>query len=183
MALKTRVTVEEYLALPEDGPPWLEYICGEVVEKPVGDLEHTTVQARFVIRLEPHRQEHGGRTGTEGRSRFDDPDDPRYMLPDVSFFRRGARLRDGRLMLPPTFAVEIRSPGQTANTQRERCRYYLAHGVEEAWLVDPHRGTIEVFDGERDGVVYTSGAVSSSALPGFSVEIEALFEGLDDEYA
>ncbi|MFN0148673.1 MAG: Uma2 family endonuclease, partial [Dehalococcoidia bacterium] len=80
-------------------------------------------------------------------------------------------------------AVEIRSPGQTIESQRERCRFYLTHGAEEAWLVIPETRTIEVFDGERDGTAYTSGTVPSSSLAGFVVEVEALFEGLGSEYA
>ncbi|MFN0144976.1 MAG: Uma2 family endonuclease, partial [Dehalococcoidia bacterium] len=145
MTTTTRISVAEYLALPEDGPPWLEYIDGAVTEKPVPDASHSLIEGRFAGNFGSYAESHGGRAGAEGRSRFHESPDPPYMLPDLSFFRRGMRYREGRMLLPPTLAVEIRSPGQTIESQRERCRFYLTHGAEEAWLVIPETRTIEVF--------------------------------------
>ncbi len=183
MITKTRMSIAEYLALSDDEPPWLEYIGGEVVEKPLPNIDHGIVAGRLARVLGNFEVEAGGQTVVEVRSRFDDPDDPRYMLPDVSFFRRGTRMRDGRMGLSPTLAIEIRSPGQTLAFLRSRCRYYLDHGVEEAWIIEPEAGRLEVWDGERDGIVVSAGEVRSSSLPGFSLLPTALFTGLEAEYA
>ena len=183
MVTNTRVRVEDYLALPEDGPPWLEYIDGEVVEKPVGSQTHGDIQAQFAFHLTHHQRRAGGRVKVDARSRFPDPGDPRFMLPDISFFRGGQRVKVEGMGVAPTFAIEIRSDGQSIEKQRERCRYYLAHGVEEAWLVDFDRHAIEVFDAERDGFAYVTGVVRSSSLRGFAISIEELFTGADDEWA
>ena len=42
-----RISADDYLALPECGPPWLEYIRGEAVEKPVGNAFHFQVVANM----------------------------------------------------------------------------------------------------------------------------------------
>ena len=47
----------------------------------------------------------------------------------------------------------------------------------------PWLAYIDGEDGDRDGVVYASGAVRSSALPGFAISIEELFTGADDDWA
>jgi Uma2 family endonuclease len=183
MLTKPRVSVEEYLALPEEGPPWLEYIRGEVVEKPVGNANHFQLASRLVALLERFRELHGGRSGVEGRSRFADPDDPRFMLPDISFFKKGMRYREGLMLFPPTLALEVRSPGQSMNYQRQRADYYLSHGVEEAWIIDYDPQRIEVR--HADGSVRTAadGVVRSVALAGFEVDFAWLFADIDDEYA
>ena len=72
---------------------------------------------------------------------------------------------------------------RTVRTQRDRCRYYLAHGVEEAWFVNFEDATIQVLDGKRDGLIFDEGLVASSSLPEFAVSSEALFAGGDDEWA
>ena len=149
----------------------------------MGTRTHGEIQLTVGHHLKMHAGGHGGVATTETRSRFLDPRDPRFMLPDVSFWRAGSRISVGDIAMPPTFAVEVRSPGQTLEKQRERCRYYLAHGVEEAWLVDFDRHAIEVFDAERDGFACVTGVVRSSSLPGFAISIEELFTGADDEWA
>lgn len=42
-----------------------------------------------------------------------------------------------RLLTPPDVAVEIRSPGQGLDEQRDRCRWYVEHGVAVALLAHP----------------------------------------------
>lgn len=178
-----RVSLEHYLALPESGPPWLEYIRGEVVEKSVGNAFHFQVIANMCAALEAYRQRHGGKCGSEGRSRFEDSSDPRFMLPDVSFFRRGMRYRDGAMLFPPTVAIEVRSPGQSLNSQRERAAYFMAHGVEEAWVVNYDPKLVELHGADGRVATFSAGTVASLALLDFSITFDALFSGFEDEWA
>ena len=181
MAIATRITIEEYLAQPFSDE--LEFIHGEVREKPVGNADHG-VLAAFIFRCFLYYVDRfGGQAGIEGRSRFLDPSDPRFMLPDLLLYRRGMRFREGLMLLPPTITAEVRSPDQTMAKQRERCRYYVAHGVEEAWLVDPVRRVFEVFDRERNGAAQTKGIFASLALPGLTVDLDNMFARLDDQEA
>src|SRR5437899_1146302 len=107
MVTRQRLTVDEYLAIPEpDEPPYLEYVRGEVVEKPVPNVEHGKMVVRSLRKLGDWSDLNGGEIGTEGRARFADPDDPRFLLPDISFYRRGAVYRDGQLYRAPTLSIE-----------------------------------------------------------------------------
>jgi Uma2 family endonuclease len=111
MAIATRPSVQEYLAFPFSDQ--LEYIRGEVLEKPMGNADHGVI-ASFIFKCFLDYVAHfGGQAGIEGRARFLDPDDPRFMLPDLSLYRRGMRFREGQMLLPPTIAAEVRSPDQT----------------------------------------------------------------------
>lgn len=87
------------------------------------------------------------------------------------------------MFLPPTITAEVRSRDQTMAQQRERCRYYVAHGVEEAWLIDPVRRSFEVFDAVRDSLASTTGTFTSDALAGLVMDLDELFAQLDIEEA
>ena len=166
------MTEEEFLALPDE-KPGLEYIDGLVVQKPMGDEEHGVLAGEFIIRLGAHRARFGGRVGPEIRARFPESN---YRLPDVSYYAKGKQF--GR-QLPPTLAVEIRSPGQTHNELRAKCRFFLANGVEECWLVDPRLRTIEQFSGEDEFILGADQTLISTALAGFELVLAELFAVLE----
>ena len=98
----------------------------------------------------------------------------------MAYWAPGKPQGDGYRMLPPTLAVEVRSPDETMAEQRAKCRFYRHHGVEVAWLIDPEARTVEVFDADRDGETLSAdAALESSYLPGFSLPLEKLFAVLD----
>ena len=174
-----RIPVQDYLALPEE-KPYREYIDGEVVAKAMPNEEHVVLAGELILRLAPLRVELGGMLGPEPRVRFATPRGPEYRLPDVACWRPETPRREGADLLPPTLAVEIRSPDETMDDQRLKCRYYRAYGVAVAWLVDPATRSVEIFEGERDGVRLGPGeTLSSPLLPGIELPLTALFAVLD----
>lgn len=83
-------------------------------------------------------------------------------------------------MMPPTLAVEVRSPDDTMAEQRAKCRFYRNHGVDVCWLVDPASRTVEVFEAGREGAVLgANDTLTTPHLPGFALELSALFAVLD----
>jgi Uma2 family endonuclease len=179
MVIKHRMTAAEYLALPEE-KPYLEYINGEVCPKVAPDRRHSDIADAILGALWDYRKVHGGRSAVEGRIGFDDPSDTRYLLPDVAYYAPG-RPRGDRIMTPPTLAVEIRSPEQSKESQRAKCRYFRTHGVDVAWLVDPDERTVEVFEGLDDGTVVRPGqTLRTGHLPGFELGVNALFAAMDE---
>lgn len=173
MVIGQKLTVAEYLALPAE-KPYLEYICGEAVPKPMPDGNHSRLASRLSYHLTNLEFQQGGTTHVEGRSEFVDPDDPRYLLPDVSYFAPD-RQAGPRMMVPPTLAIEIRSEGQSMRSLRDKCRYYRRHGVDAAWIIDPLSRTAELFDTAHDGTVITEdGTLSCPAAPGFALGLRDL---------
>ena len=169
-----RMSEDEYLSLPED-KPYLEYINGWVLQKPMGDESHGVLAGEFIIRLGMYRTRFGGRVGPEIRARFPGAN---YRLPDVSYYAKGKPFGD---QLPPTLAIEIRSPGQTRNELRAKCRFFRANGVDECWLVDPRLRTVEQFSSEGEFILGADQTLISTALPGFELVLSELFAVLDPD--
>ncbi|MEX0783998.1 MAG: Uma2 family endonuclease [Dehalococcoidia bacterium] len=178
MGIKQKLSVSEYLALPEE-KPYLEYICGEAVPKPMPDRFHIALVFELSHFLWVYVREVGGFAGPEGRSGFEDPADPRFLLPDLSYWAPD-RETGRRILTPPTLAIEVRSEDQSRRDLREKCRYYRSHGVDVAWLIDPYSRTAEAFEGELDGAaVPEGGALVSPALPGLRIPITDLWAAID----
>lgn len=174
------MTPEAYLALPED-KPYLEYYAGEVCPKPMPNFSHQSVSKRLARVLQAYEDEYGGFYSTEARTRFGAGAEQYYLLPDVSYYRPGIALRDGEIFLPPTLAVEIVSPDQSLAEQRRKCRRYVESGVDVAWLIEPERRWVEVYEPGLEPPVLRdpAGVLAPRALPGFSVRLGDLFAGLD----
>ena len=101
-----------------------------------------------------------------------------YRLPDVSYCAKGKPFGD---QLPPTLAIEIRSPGQTRNELRAKCRFFRANGVDECWLVDSRLRTVEQFSSEGEFILGTDQTLIATALPGFELVLSELFAVLDPD--
>ena len=168
-----RMTPEQYLALPEE-KPYLEYIDGMVVQKPMPTNEHAKLALEVGVFLRLWAREHGGSAGVEARSRLGDL--PNFRLPDVSFWAKGVPSKGDS---PPTLAVEIRSKDQTMAELRRKCQFLRATGVEACWLIDPIARKAELFEGRRNGVA--SDALKAECLPGFELRLTELLSVLDTE--
>ena len=179
MTLTQRLSVEDYLALPEC-KPYLEYVGGEAVAKMAPAWEHFILAGRLLALLAEYGGSHGGVSGADGRAEFGHADDLRLLLPDVAYYSASRQPRGRRAMTPPTLAVEIRSPDESMASQREKCHYYVTHGVDVALLVDPANRAAEVFQGGRHLVFEDPAVVTLDSLPGLEFKLGELFAGLDD---
>ena len=168
------MTEADYLALPEE-KPYLEYVDGVVLQKPMPNLDHAQITGELVLELGLYKRAAGGYVGVESRIRFTEGSN--YRLPDASYWAPGSRPENDSA---PTLAIEVRSPGQTLGELREKCRFFRRNGVAVAWLADPATRTVEVFEGDRDGEsVDASSTLTSPSLPGFELDLAALFAVLD----
>jgi Uma2 family endonuclease len=170
---KTRLTLERYLAIPEE-PPYAEFVDGEMLEKAMPDGFHTTAVQEFAYQFGGLMRRQGGIAGPEGRSVFRTGNHQDFRLPDYSYWGADRPHEDGRYLSPPTLAIEVRSPDESMASQREKCRWFRAHGVSVCWLVDPLSRTIEVFEGDRDGEA-AHGMLESSEIPGLAISIVEFF--------
>ena len=165
---------EEYLALPEE-KPYLEYVDGVVLQKPMPNAAHRALIEEIIFQIGLYRRQHGGAAGPEGRVRL--PDGSGFRLPDTAYWAPGRDSGDDSV---PSLAVEVQSPGQTMAELRRKCRTFRANGVGVCWLVDPATRTVEVFEGDRDGEpVSADGILETAVMPGFSLSLSELFAVLD----
>ena len=166
-----RMTPEEYLALPEE-QPYLEYVDGVVLQKPMADEEHGELAAEVAFRLKLWLGDRTGRVGVEARAKLGDL--PNYRLPDVSYWKEGIPRGE---QAPPTLAVEIRSPDQTLAELRRKCEFLRSTGVEACWLIDPSTRTAELWEGRRKGMKIET--LSAVCVPRFELTLGELFKVLD----
>lgn len=177
--VRTRLTLEEFRALPEQ-KPYLEFWNGEIVQKMAPQRHHALLQVRFATLLDAYGARQQGTTMTEASIEFLVEGDTRELIPDVAYWAPGKPV-GGPVMQPPTLAVEIRSAGQSLGSLQGKCQYYVRNGVDEAWIVDPEARTVLVYRaGHAQASTHSEPAVIDSRnLPGLSIELRQLFAVLD----
>jgi Uma2 family endonuclease len=152
MVTTTRLTLDEFLELPETEPP-SEYIDGEVIQKVAPSWYHASLVHYLDRALGNYFVEHPGeaRGGPELRHAMRNPG-KRSFLPDISVVRvskiprdRETRMR-GPVWTPPDFAIEVLSPGDYPGRVLDRADFYMRIGTELLWLVEPELETVTVID-------------------------------------
>ncbi len=177
-----RLSLEEFLELPEEEPP-LEYLEGVVTQKVSPQGKHGTLEgeltALFNGYAKPRRL---ARAIPELRTSYGGGS----PVPDIAVYRwdRIPVDPDGTVANvfrePPDIAVEIVSPDQSVPKIVEKCRWYVAHGVRIALLVDLDHLTVWLFrpDAEPAALRGTDRMDLDAVLPGFELTVDALFATL-----
>ncbi len=153
MSAATAISVSEYLNTSYR--PDCDYVDGELLERNVGEWDHSRLQmllSRFLSNREkqwdivvvPEQRVQVGPT--------------RFRVPDITVI---AGAPDGQIIRkPPFLCVEILSPRDRLVEMQERVNDYLAFGVKYVWVINPktRQTYIHTPDGlqeSRDGVLAT----------------------------
>lgn len=179
------ITLEEFLKLPETKPA-CEFIDGEIVQKPMPQGKHSTVQldlgSAINLALKPKKI---ARAYSELRCNFGD----RSVIPDISVFtwERIPRDKDGKVSnlfeTAPNWVIEILSPDQNQTKVIRNILYCLDHGTEMGWLLDPDEELLFVYFSDRTIAVFEN---KSDRLPmpsfaaSFQLTMGELFSWLED---
>ena len=176
MAIKQKLTLEQFLALPET-KPGCEYIDGEVAQKTMPTTAHIVIQRLlsfvFTLFLRDHPL---GEAGPEWRCIFGPPGAEQARLPDfafVSWAHLSGDAWNGPHRGPPDLAVEVLSPDDRPGAVAAKIVFYLLHGVRLVWLIDPDERTVQVFtaDGESRVLHDEDTLDGGNVLPGFAVHV------------
>jgi Uma2 family endonuclease len=150
----TRLTIEAFERLSEDGPYRADLVRGRVVREPPAGSEHGSIGAGLAARIWACAREAGlGEVfaAETGFILFRDP--PTVRAPDVAFVAREripeAGLPRGFFPGAPDLAVEIVSPSNTPLEIREKVADFLAAGSRVIWVVEPRSRTITVHRPDR----------------------------------
>ena len=166
-----RIPVEEYLHTTYH--PDCEYDDGEVVERNLGEFEHSFLQI-FLGTIFTNNIDAWGVYGlTEQRLQIGPR---RFLIPDVCVLRLGEPA-DNILRRPPLIVIEIMSPEDTKSRVAKKAVEYLQFGVEHVWILDPnarvgYRGTLSGLELLPEGEF----AVANTAI---RIQIAELFAKLD----
>ena len=182
----SRMTVEEFLALPDDPGVRRELIYGALREESV-----TTRNPRHAgcVGLISHAL-HSWLAANKVTDVFIGTGDVRCRLPnadqslvgiDVGVFIGNEANRqaseDSLITVAPAVAVEVLSSTDTHQSVREKIKLYLAAGVAQVWIADPDFHVISVYRSDRQPQFRNSDEVLTGdpELPGFAVNVASLF--------
>lgn len=179
-----RLTVEEFLALPE-GDITYELVDGQAVPKYKNDeigakFFHSTVQKSLLIFLDQclHNQ---GRVQIEWSVKLKLNNQDWVPVPDLTYisYKRLAAdwLQDEACPVAPELVIEIISPGQTFGDMAEKATDYLKAGVARVWVVDTKAKTITVFAPSTFPITYRDNQViTDELLPELEITPNAIFQ-------
>jgi len=181
MTVATRMTAEEYFALPERR--WAELIDGEfVVSQPnmlhVGASQEIDYALQTWARAQPARGRVCGPLDVQ-------LEEMHVYAPDLLWYRDG-RVPDRHDPPPypiPDLAVEVRSPSTWRYDIGVKKSTYERHGLPELWLVDTAADEVLVFRRSRPSSatfdvadeLAGSDTLTSPLLPGFALRLDAVF--------
>jgi len=157
MGVDTLVSVDEYLhtSFP-DGDR--EYVDGRIVERNLGEVDHSDVQSAIVHYLGTHYRKRIW-AGVEVRVQLKKT---RFRIPDVTVMA-GSKPTEQIIRRPPLVAVEVLSSEDRARDLQEKIDDYLAFGVKYVWVVNPYtrRAYVHTSAGSheaKDGVLHADTA-------------------------
>jgi Uma2 family endonuclease len=142
MATKPLVSADEYLRMSFEGPD-REYLDGEVVERNVGEKDHSKIQKRLIgaiLRLEESRRLFGF---PELRLKLGPQ---RYRIPDVCIFAE-AEPDEPVPSICPLAVIEIVSPDDRLTDVVQKLEEYYNWGVRHVWLADPTARKLFAYSG------------------------------------
>ena len=176
-------TVEEfevYVARPENRDRHFELINGEIVEKSMPTQLHGLIAAFIIIRIGMYLQLNPiARIGTEVRHRVPG-DKHNARQPDVSIYldTETPPVTVGDVAHLPDIAIEVKSPNDTYQGQRDKAAYYIANGTHMVWLIFPEKRLVEVYEPNKDLAILNEHDTleGGELLPGFKLPVADIFE-------
>jgi Uma2 family endonuclease len=170
------------IVLPETKPE-TEWVRGRARQKVSPTYDHSALQGLLFMALRTWADGGAhGRVGTEWRFRVAPPGAVvRPLVPDVAYLAYADLPADAARELvqvplgAPTVAVEVLSPDDRRPDVEDKIMTYLAAGTSAVIIVDPHRETIAVHDGDGVRTLSAGDRLHHPVLPGFALDVSALF--------
>jgi Uma2 family endonuclease len=159
-ALRTTLTMEEFLELPER-PGKRELLRGEMIDLPPAKRQHNQIAHRIYERLKDVVAAAG--IGGEVYHEMGYQLGPReWLQPDVSIAHAGQPGRD-YFEGSPCLAVEVVSENNSVEEIDCKVEDYLAHGAAEVWVIYPERRHLWIYRSGGQGEVH-AGSFESRLL-------------------
>ena len=169
MTSGTLASVTEYLA--KTYHPDREYVDGVVVERNLGERDHSALQTELIIYLGSLRRRLGIHVFAEQRVQVSKD---RFRVPDITVVA-GAKPTELIFTTPPFLCIEVLSKDDSVVRMRRRVDDYLSFGVSYVWLIDPRER--RAWSCTRQGTVEAEGALKTSS-PEIRVPLADMFRSL-----
>jgi Uma2 family endonuclease len=168
MPAGTQISVAEYLATAYS--PDCDYVDGQVLERNLGERDHSSLQMAIGAYLFARRKQWSILVLPEQRVQVKAR---RFRIPDVCVVLGDTD--EQVLTRPPFLCIEVLSPDDRMSRVEERLDDYLAMGVPHVWLLDPKtRRAYTATLGE--GLREVKSGVLRTESPVFEVPLDEIFE-------
>ena len=171
MTSGTLVSVTEYLTTTYR--PDREYVGGVVLERHLGERDHSVLQAELIIYLYlgSVRRKLGVHVFPEQRVQVSKD---RFRVPDITVVA-GAKPTEPIFTTPPFLCIEILSKDESLARMKRRVDDYLSFGVPYVWLIDPRER--RAWSCTREKTIEVTGALTASS-PEIRVPLAEMFSSL-----
>jgi Uma2 family endonuclease len=181
VAEPTRITAEQFAELSFDVRT--ELVRGRIVELPQTDLWQGIVVSNVAFCVERWNRQTNWGIAAVYCNVFTSRDPDCVRRADL-ILAANERLPRGRVAhesheFIPNVVVSTSLSLARSNDVLERIGEYLNCGVDEVWVVDLQRHSVEIFGPHQGPVLYDeSDELTSTVLPGFSCRVSEFFRGI-----
>jgi Uma2 family endonuclease len=169
------VPLEEYLRTSYR--PDCDYVDGEVLERNLGENEHSSLQSELLYYFRSRRRQWQLQAVAEQRVQVAPA---RFRIPDVCVVKAPGPYPP-IFREPPFICIEILSKDDSVNSMQERIDDYLKFGVPYVWLINPAKRRAWTY-----GIGWSKEVVDGvlrTESPAIEVSLVEIFSGLDDARA
>ena len=177
---KVKMTVRDYMSLPESEEKRYELIDGELYMVPAPTFWHQKISGRLFKILIDFVLERG--LGEVAYAPLDVVlSDQDVFQPDIMFVSvERAGIIGSQIRGAPDLVVEVLSPGTAERDRNVKRSRYARFGVREYWIVDPEARSIEIMQAGETGFeivrVYPQGVIAASPLlEGLRIDVSHIF--------
>jgi Uma2 family endonuclease len=157
------ISVSEYLSTTYR--PDCDYVDGVIVERNVGEKDHSRLQTRVSVCLSSQRIHVFIAQRVQVKA-------TRFRVPDVCVVL-GQEPDEQIFTAPPFICVEILSKDDTMTQMQERIDDYLQFGVRYVWVLDPR--TKRAYSFTREGMREASDGVLRTGEPEIEIPLGEIF--------
>src|SRR5580700_1095507 len=165
-----QVSLDEYLSTVYD--PDCEFVDGELIERNMGESDHSALQGIIFALLFNQSRKLGIYVFPELRVQVAAR---RYRIPDITVTTRKVK---GRILRePPFLCIEVLSPEDRASRIETKIDDYLAFGVKHIWIIDPRekKGWSYTREGKREPT-----EVLTTSDPRLTLSLNEVFDELKE---
>jgi Uma2 family endonuclease len=165
------VPADVYLRSTYD--PDREYVDGVVLERALGERDHSESQRNLIVFFWNRRKQWNVHVFPEQRVQVSPT---RFRVPDVCVYV-GEKPKEQIFVTPPFICIEVLSPEDRIERYEEKFQDYVRFGVRNIWVIDP--ATRQAWVYLKEGLVEAVSVLHTES-PAFDVPLSEIFEALDE---
>jgi Uma2 family endonuclease len=166
------ISVAEYLRTAYR--PDCDYVDGEVLERNVGEKDHSDLQSELVHYFRTRRRQWKVYAYAEQRVQVSAR---RFRVPDVCVYV-GTAPEEQVFRSPPFICIEVISPEDRMERVQNRIDDYISFGVPYVWVIHPR--TRRVWVHTPQGIQEVGDGLLRTENPSLTVSLSDVFAGLDE---